>query len=202
MEEWELEVVAPKLARIVLLPPSVRGGVFTEHSPFGDEPEERMPKKMRVWSVTLVALSIGPIAVPEARAEVQENASIPVEIVLEIPCANGGAGEIVTLTGDLHILTSFVINGNVVRGRFHYQPQGISGYGSITGDHYQATGVTQGQFKSSLQNGQAVISFENNFRIIGQGTGNNFLVHENLHLTINANGDLTTVVDHVSADCK
>ncbi|MGE5277186.1 MAG: hypothetical protein ACM3SU_09340 [Acidobacteriota bacterium] len=160
-----------------------------------------MRKKTREWFV-IVAIFASLLAVPVARAEVDENVRLPVEIVLEIPCANGGAGEIVTLTGDLHIVTSYVINGNVVRGRFHYQPQGISGDGSITGDHYQATGVTQGQFKSSLQNGQAVISFVNNFRIIGQAPGNNFLVHENLHLTINANGDMTAVVDQVGADCK
>jgi len=158
--------------------------------------------KARRWSLIVMAVSLGLIAVPDARAAVDENVSLPVEIVLEIPCANGGAGEVVTLTGDLHILMSYVINGNVVRGRFHDQPQGISGYGSITGDRYQATGVTQGQFKSSLQNGQALISFVNNFRIIGQGPGNNFLVHENLHLTINANGDVTTAVDLVGADCK
>ena len=158
--------------------------------------------KTRRWSLIVMAVSLGLIAVPDARAAVDENVSLPVEIVLEIPCANGGAGEVVTLTGDLHILMSYVINGNVVRGRFHDQPQGISGYGSITGDRYQATGVTQGQFKSSLQNGQALISFVNNFRIIGQGPGNNFLVHENLHLTINANGDVTTAVDLVGADCK
>ena len=182
--------------------PLVRGAVFTEHSPFGHKGRSEMLKNTCAWPVTMLALSIGLAAVPEARAEVQENASIPVEIVLEIPCANGGAGESVTLTGDLHILTSYAINGNVVRGRFHFQPQGISGYGSITGDHYQATGVTQGEFKASLQNGQVVISFVNNFRIIGEGRGNNFLVHENLHLTINANGDLTTVVDDVGADCK
>jgi hypothetical protein len=42
----------------------------------------------------------------------------------------------------------------------------------------------------------------NNFRIIGQGKGNNFLVHENLHLTINANGVATAVHDNFSIDCR
>lgn len=159
-----------------------------------------MLRKSRVWPVAIMAISIG-LAAP-ARAEVQENMKIPIELVLEIPCANGGAGEIVTLTGNLHVVTSFVINGNVVRGRFHDQPQGISGVGSITGDQYHATGVTSGEFKSSLKDGEAVMSFENNFRIIGQGPGNNFLVHQNQHLTINANGDVTAVVDVLGADCK
>lgn len=159
-----------------------------------------MPK-IRV-GIVAAALTIGFGMALAAHAEVQENSRIPVEIILDIPCANGGAGETVTLSGDLHVLTTFVINDNVVRGKFHSQPQGISGYGSVSGDRYQATGVTQGQFKASLQNGQAVISTIDNFRIIGQGPGNNFLVHEVLHLTINANGDFTSVVDHLGADCK
>ena len=50
-----------------------------------------------------------------------------------IPCANAGAGEIAQLTGILHVLTTFTINGNNVRGKFHYQPQGISGIGLTTG---------------------------------------------------------------------
>lgn len=153
----------------------------------------------RLLGAAALALAIG--AAP-ASAEVTENAKIPVEIDIEIPCANGGAGEEVLLTGNLHVQTSYVINGNVVRGRFHDQPEGVSGYGSVSGDRYEATGVSQGEFKSSLHNGQAIVSFINNFRIIGQGPGNNYLVHENIHLIINANGDHTTVVDGVEADCK
>src|SRR5215467_3765370 len=42
----------------------------------------------------------------------------------------------------------------------------------------------------------------NNFRIIGQGTGNNFLVHETFHITVNADGTMTAFVDNFSVDCK
>ena len=142
------------------------------------------------------------IAAAPAKAEVTENAKIPVEIDIEIPCANGGAGELVSLTGNLHVQTTYVVNGKIVRGWFHDQPESVSGYGSVSGDRYEATGVSQGEFKSSLRNEQAIVSFINNFRIIGQGSGNNFLVHQNIHLIINANGDLTTVVDGAEADCK
>jgi hypothetical protein len=162
-----------------------------------------MYAKQKGFQITgALALLLTLSAVPPAAAEVTENDKIPVEIDLDIPCANGGAGELVSLTGNLHVLMTFDINGNVIRGRFHDQPEDIKGFGSVTGDRYEATGVSQGQFKASLQNGQAIVSFINNFRIIGQGTGNNFLVHQNVHMTINANGDLTTVVDQVRADCK
>ena len=127
---------------------------------------------------------------------------IPTEIAVFVPCANGGAGEDVLLSGNLHVVSTFTINGNNISGKSHFQPQGISGVGAITGDKYQATGVTQDQFKSSFINGQFQETTINNFRIIGQGNGNNFTIHENTHITVNANGTLTTIVDNIKDDCK
>jgi len=119
-----------------------------------------------------------------------------------IPCANGGAGEEVSGTIDLHILTTTTVNGNNVSGKFHFQPQGSHLVGSVTGDVYQATGVTQGTFKGSLQNGQFTETDVNNYRLIGHGPGNNLLIHEVSHITVNANGDVTVEFDHSSDGCK
>jgi len=47
-----------------------------------------------------------------------------------------------------------------------------------------------------------IFTFVNNFKIIGQGPNNNFLVHENLHVTINADGTLTAFVDNFSFTCQ
>jgi hypothetical protein len=41
-----------------------------------------------------------------------------------------------------------------------------------------------------------------NFRLIGQGKGNNYLVHSIFHFTINAKGEVTAFVDQVSVECK
>jgi len=151
-----------------------------------------------VWCIcTLLASMIVP-----ANAAVQQNDTTEINLSVFIPCAAGGAGETVDLTGPLHTLITFTINGNNVSGFFHFQPQGISGTGETTGAKYQATGVTQESFKNSLQNGQANETFVNNFRIIGQGPGNNFLLHETLHFTINADGAVTVSHDNFGADCK
>ena len=45
-------------------------------------------------------------------------------------------------------------------------------------------------------------TFVNNFRVIGQSTGKDFLVHENFHLTITANGAATAFLDNFSVECK
>ena len=105
-------------------------------------------------------------------------------------------------SGPLHTLVTFTINGRTISGKNHFQPQGISGVGVDTGDSYRAVGVTQDHFKASLTGGQLNQTFVNNFRIIGQGPGNNFQFHENFHLAVNANGQVTTVHDNFSANCK
>ena len=148
-----------------------------------------------------IGVLLAVLAAP-AQAEVVINDSIDVNLVVFVPCANGGAGELVDLSGPLHILITSNINGNNVSGKSHFQPQGLSGFGLTTGDSYQGTGVTQDHFKGSFNNGQFNQTFVNNFRILGQGPGNNFLLHENFHLTINANGELTTFHDNFSVDCK
>jgi len=142
------------------------------------------------------------IAIHPANASVQVNDQTDISLTVFIPCAAGGVGQVVDLTGPLHTLITFTINGNNVSGFFHFQPQGISGTGETTGEKYQATGVTQESFKTSLQDGQANSTFVNNFRIIGQGPGNNFLVHETLHFAINANGTVAVFHDNFSVECK
>ncbi|WP_276504654.1 hypothetical protein [Terrimonas pollutisoli] len=123
---------------------------------------------------------------------------VPVELFVFIPCA----GETVTLTGNLHILTHLTTNGNNFVSKSHFQPQGISGVGDVSGDKYQATGVTQDLVRGSFVNGSFTYTAVNNFRIIGQGTGNNYLVHQLYHITITPNGIVSTVVDNTSIDCQ
>jgi hypothetical protein len=143
-----------------------------------------------------------PFVIAPADAAVEVNNTADFFLSVFVPCAAGGAGEIVDLSGPLHALITLTINGNEASGLMHFQPQGISGIGETTGDKYQATGVTKTSFSVSFQNGQANTTFVNNFRIIGQGPGNNFLVHETAHITINANGAVTVNHDNFSTECK
>ena len=155
---------------------------------------------MRIVTIGLVAVLA--LLIAPANAAVVVNDKTDVSFQVFIPCADSGAGEVVDLNGPLHTLISFTINGSTVSGYMHFQPQGISGTGETTRAKYQATGVTQESFKNSLQNGQANLTFVSNFRIIGQGPGNNFLVHETMHVTINADGATTVFHDNFSFDCK
>jgi len=129
-----------------------------------------------------------------------DNQSIPIELFAFVPCAAGGAGELVQLQGPIHILFQLVMDGNGgVHGTSHFQPQGIAGTGLTTGDAYHATGETVDRFNSKVG---LTYTFVNNFKIIGQGPGNNFLIHENFHITVDKNGEVTASVDNFSVKCK
>jgi hypothetical protein len=130
-----------------------------------------------------------------------DNIVIPLDFVVFVSCANGGQGEFVQLSGSLHILYHLTISSSgIVSFKDHFQPMSVSGTGLTTGAAYHGTGVTQ-DHNYFGQVGQTV-SFIDNYRIIGQGPGNNFTLHENFHVTVNANGTVTTFVDNISADCK
>lgn len=154
-----------------------------------------------ILTLASMGLLLALLASP-AQAEILVNDSMDVSMEVFVPCANGGAGEVVALSGPLHTLISFTVNGNEVSGTTHFQPQGISGVGLTTGDTYRGVGVTQDHFAGSLQNTQFSYTSVNNFRIIGQGPGNNFTLHETFHLTFTASGSIAVLHDNFTADCK
>ena len=148
-----------------------------------------------VLALLLLTFSVQPL-----QGEVPTNMKVPVTIGVFIPCAAGGAGEVVFLKGNLHVLLRFTMDeSGGIHVASHFQPQGISGTGQTSGEKYQATGVTQDEFNAKVGVEE---TFINNFRIIGQGNGNNFLIHEIFHITFNANGIPTAFVDNVSVDCR
>jgi hypothetical protein len=119
-----------------------------------------------------------------------------------VPCANGGAGEPVDLSGSLHELFHVTVDDSgAVHVTSHDNPQGINGVGETTGAKYQATGVTEDHENQGSGGLPFTFTYVNNFRVIGQGPGNNFLFHENMHVTINADGTVTASTDNARFTC-
>src|SRR5688572_13324653 len=129
----------------------------------------RRTMMMFVGLVTVVGVaSLGVSKRASAQASViTTNEQVPIEITVFIPCVP----ETVTATGTLHIVSHTAVNPD---GSFHvvshFNPQGVSGTGDVTGDRYRGTGVTQNTFNVAA--GQT-FTFVNNFNFIGQGPGNN-----------------------------
>ena len=158
-------------------------------------------KRKSILGVVLTVAVGSFLMAGSASAGVLVNVAEPFEQVVFVPCADGGGGEEVLVTGFLHVLiTGTVDRSGSLHTTTHFQPMGVTGIGQTTGDVYHATGITRDQ-----ANGIDVPfagTFVNNFRIIGPGKGNNLLIQELFHVTVNALGQVTVIVENVSVECR
>ena len=160
-----------------------------------------MALKQAKSAFSLFALSvaiIGQTGSASAQATaITLNRQVPIAFDVFVPCANSGAGELVSLSGTLHVLFGLTLapNGTILRLVSVEQPQRVSGFGQTSGGIYRGTGSTQ-----ELSNAN-VSTRVNNFRIIGEGSSSNFLVHQVFHITVSTEGEPITTVDFVSVEC-
>ena len=152
-------------------------------------------------TVTLVLMTVLTVAPASAQATTfTNNVQTSIDIVAFVPCAAGGEGETVFFSGTLHgVSVTTIDDTGTFHTVLHFQPQGIHGEGLTTGDNYQWTGATQATYNGLVGYEN---TFINNYRIIGEGPNNNFLIHQTFHATVQPDGEVTIVVDHYSVECK
>jgi hypothetical protein len=128
------------------------------------------------------------------------NERVPFFAAGPVPCANGGAGDFVVLEGTSHNVTRTTesASGNL-SVTFHSNTQGVKGTGLITGDTYQGNSSTT---ESITMGPGETRTFTGSFLVVGPGPDNNFTVHQTTHLTVNANGEVTSDVDNISFECR
>jgi hypothetical protein len=141
------------------------------------------------------------ISASTASANTVINITTPFAVSVFIPCANQGNGELVDFTGSLHQTLSITVNGNNVNIHEASNPQGAKGVGEITGDVWQANGVTFQDLNASVSGFPFEATFVNNIRLIN-GKEGSVLTHQNIHVTVNANGTATVFQDNSSFICK
>jgi hypothetical protein len=129
------------------------------------------------------------------------NERIPLDREIIDSCAGDGEGEVVHVTGRLHLLGHVTLDS---AGGFHLQPhfntQGVSGTGLTTGDSYRMIHVGANNTVNGRVGSETTDVF--NFRLIGQGDASNHLVHLTLHFTVNPDGSLTAFVVNSVRECK
>jgi hypothetical protein len=161
-----------------------------------------MRKNVRKWSITTnlaVALAlVGMVVQTPTHAAVVVNTQVPFTLIVASTCQP----EIVTLTGSIHILqTSEVDSNGGTHFKSQFQSQGISGVSMLTGIKYQGMRLNQ---THTIDHSTPALetTIQNDIRIIGQGPGNNLLLHITMHMTINANGEVTANVVNTSIECR
>lgn len=128
---------------------------------------------------------------------IQQNLVVPFAQLVSVPCA----GELVLISGDLHILNHATLDANGgILVEIHFQPQGATGVGQVTGDVYRATGITR-QHQSVGGDGLPLtLNFVNSFKIIGPGPNNNLLVQQTVQQVVSESGNITVQI-HTSVTC-
>jgi hypothetical protein len=114
------------------------------------------------------------------------------------------AGEEIHFTGSFHWNYHTVMVGeNHFHLVFTANDYNISGVGLTSGTKYHEVGATVDVLNVDLED---IVPYEETFTItfdfIGQGPGNNVILKENFHITINANGITTVFFDNFTGECK
>jgi hypothetical protein len=140
----------------------------------------------------------GPSLAAEASTQIVVN---QLDLTRFNDCGNGGAGEDVHLTGPLKIVFHVTLDGS---GGAHvvevHNPQGVSGTGLTTGTMYRGVGGSPLD-ASNVRVGEEHTSVTN-ILLIGQGPGNNFVLQEHSHITVLADGTVTSFHDDFSSECR
>jgi hypothetical protein len=145
----------------------------------------------------LLALALA-VVPATASAAVVQNVRMPLNITVASPCN----GDVIAVTGTIHLLASSTSDGS---GGFHVSfmdnVSGITGVGSLSGATYHGVG---GDWFSGNARPPFPVEFTQTdvFGLISAGSAPNFIMTDTLHITVNADGTLTANVARLSIACR
>ena len=153
-----------------------------------------MRNKLAVVAITLAVALL--FSTAPAKAGKPTTTVVPVDILLSNQCT----GEDVNLTGTLTFWSDTDIKNGIAHIRIHTILD-LSGVGGTSGNNYSFHSVqnfasnvkadgTSGEFNTVL-----------NETFISQSGADNLRVHGSVHVTVNANGDVTVERTDVDIEC-
>lgn len=144
----------------------------------------------------LFALTVSASHAYAASSDGAQSISFPVSGEVFNPCN----GDVVDFTGEFHDVANVTINNNSFHIVFQDNAQGIHGIGTPSGVSY--SGSQHDNFVLNETIGASNVTEEGSFTEISQGSAPNFVVHDLLHITVNADGTVTATVDNFTAECR
>lgn len=124
------------------------------------------------------------------------NVKIPASELADIPCTEDS----VVLEGTIHSLViQNVDDSGGLHLTWHSNYQGLSGI-SEKGVQYHGVGVDRQTLNFPSSGAQEATAVEN-FSLIGAGAENDVQAQATIHITVNANGEVTADVMEITATC-
>ena len=149
----------------------------------------------------VITLALAAVTTAPANAQATtfiERVIEPLDESIISPCT----GEEVHFTGELHLTFHTTIDaGGGIHSKFTLVPHNVRGVGSDTGIQYQAVGGHRSHFSADADSAPLIFTDTEMFNLVSQGGTDNFQGKFTFHVTINANGVETVVVDQASERC-
>ncbi|HET9280294.1 MAG TPA: hypothetical protein VFN95_19000 [Flavitalea sp.] len=125
--------------------------------------------------------------------------AVPFEETFFVPCANGGAGENVTLTGTTNFVYQMTWTDHGFKLVYHANSRGITGVGLTSGETFVGSEGTQGSVVGSWVNNQWIGNTIERMRIIGRNT--TYIVKNKYQLIVTPDGKVTVNSMEKTIDC-
>ncbi|MBV9926652.1 MAG: hypothetical protein JOZ96_16655 [Acidobacteria bacterium] len=138
-----------------------------------------------------------------AQTEVHRETSTSREFAVSefIPCANGGEGEFVTVTGTTRDRTFWALNDRHISFDISTSYQG-KGVGRTTGDTYVLNDSFRSKLNFQLDSAPEEDTIIEKSNIIGQGKAPNLVLHRLTHVTVNSKGEVTADHFDINFQCR
>jgi hypothetical protein len=151
-------------------------------------------------------LALGGLSRPRAagaQTDVYNETTTTRDILISdfIPCANGGEGETVYVTGTERERTFWSMNDKHIIFEMSTSYQG-RGVGGTTGDTYILNDSLGSKFSFHLDGAPDSDTIIEKSNIIGQGKAPNLVLQRVSHVTVNSNGEVTASHSGLNFQCR
>ncbi len=161
----------------------------------------KVNRLLPLLAVCLLALAAAG-AQTAARAQattVTSNASFPFA-----DAAVSCGGETVNISGNMHLLAHVTTDARSGRHvSLQINTQAVKGVGAASGREYVSSATNNETLNDSdTTSGQSEYTTTTKFLLVGKGNVPDLLAKVTMHVTVNANGEVTAEVTNVVAECR
>jgi len=126
--------------------------------------------------------------------------AVPFENTVFVPCANGGAGEDVSLTGKTNFVYQMTWTDHDFTMLYHDNDHEVKGVGLSSGETFTGSGGTNGTVMGSWVDSHWVGTMVRQVKVIGKNTV--FKVSQKLQLVVTPDGNVVVDIREQSAVCQ
>jgi hypothetical protein len=108
------------------------------------------------------------------------------------------------VTGTIHLLTVTTVDASGgTHTEMHFNTQGVSGVGLVSGTHYRGI-HTETHSSNSAGPAPSELTTRIDIKLISEGASSNLTIRDALvHVTVNPDGTVTATIDHLTlGECQ